>query len=169
MSTPLHASSPGATIGSDTASLTQVLDFIEAHEKKHGATTAASFYLSGTDDHDRVELTEQVREILKQAVAALKRGQSISVLAHDQEISTQQAAEILGVSRPTVVRLIKDGDLRAHIPGAKRRRLLLADVLAYREELYARRNQFIAESSASYDDIEPSDITELLAEARRTR
>lgn len=169
MSTEAHAPSPGAVIGADTEGLAQVLDFIEAHEKKRGVAPAAPFYLSGADDRDRVELTEQVSAILKQVVAALSKGHEISVLARDQEITTQQASEVLGVSRPTVVRLIKDGELRAHVPGTERRKLLLADVLAYREELYARRNKFITDSSAANDDAGPSDVAEVLAEARRAR
>lgn len=169
MSAAAHTPMPATAIGPRTESLAQVVDFIEAHEKKRGAAPTAPLYLAGPDDHDRVELTEQVSTILKQVVAALNKGQEISVLVRDQEISTQQAAEILGVSRPTVVRLVEDGELAAHIPGAERRKLLLADILAYREELYARRNQFITESSGAYDDAEPNDITELLAEARRAR
>ena len=40
------------------------------------------------------------------------------------------AAEILGLSRPTVVRLIEDGELHAHVPGAIRRKLRLAECLS---------------------------------------
>ena len=50
-------------------------------------------------------------------------------MTHDQEISTQQAAEILGLSRPTVVRLIDEGKLDAHVPGTVRRKLRLAQEL----------------------------------------
>lgn len=70
------------------------------------------------------------RRSSKQVVQALSHGQSISILTRDQEISTQQAAEILGLSRPTVVKLIDSGELTAHVPGAVRRKLRLADVLA---------------------------------------
>lgn len=124
--------------------------------------------MAGVGENDRVELTEQVHAILKRVVQALSHGQSISILTRDQEISTQQAAEILGLSRPTVVRLIDEGELRAHVPGAVRRKLLLADVLAYREELRARRNRFITESSAEYD-AESNDVADLLKAARRQR
>ncbi len=151
----------------DVTESARVLSFIEAHEARHGSVPKAPVFLSGIEEHDRVELTGQVRAILKQVVAALSKGQAISVLTRDQEITTQQAAEILGVSRPTVVRLITDGELKAHIPGAERRKLLLTDVLAFREDLRARRNEFITESSAAYDDAEPSDMAELLAEARK--
>jgi excisionase family DNA binding protein len=160
MSTP--APDVVSPVKADADELAKVLSFLEAHEARRGA----ALILSGAEEHDRVELTEQVHAILKQVVQALSNGKSISILTRDQEISTQQAADILGLSRPTVVRLIDDGQLTAHVPGAARRKLLLADVLAYREELRARRNQFITESSAAYDD---EDTAALLAEARKAR
>lgn len=149
--------------------LAKVLSFLEAHEARHGSSLEPVFFLSGADEHDSVELTEQLHAILKQVVQALSHGQSISILTRDQEISTQQAAEILGLSRPTVVKLIDSGELSAHVPGAVRRKLRLADVLAYREELRARRNQFLTESSSEYDEVDADDVAELLAEARRQK
>jgi len=157
---------PAAT---DADELAKVLSFIEAHEARRGSSPEPAFYLSGAGEHDRVELTEQLHGILKHVVEALSRGQSISVLTRDQEISTQQAAEILGLSRPTVVKLIDEGELSAHVPGAVRRKLRLADVLAYREELRARRNRFITESSAEYEGADSDDVADLLAEARRQK
>lgn len=153
----------------DADELAKVLSFLEAHESRHGTSPEPVFFLSGADEHDSVELTEQLHAILKRVVQALNHGQSISILTRDQEISTQQAAEILGLSRPTVVKLIDDGELTAHVPGAVRRKLRLADVLAYREELRARRNQFLTESSAEYDDADADDVADLLAEARRQK
>ena len=93
----------------------------------------------------------------------------ISVLSRDQEISTQQAADILGISRSTVVQLIDEGELHAHVPGAVRRKLRLADVLAYQEEARARRNRFITDSSAGYAYDDTDQVTALLEEARRAR
>ena len=52
-------------------------------------------------------------------------------------LTTQQAAELLGVSRPTVVKLIDDGKLPAETPGKRRRMVKLDDVLKYR----ARRRE----------------------------
>lgn len=153
----------------DADELANVLSFLEAHEARHGSSPTPVFFLSGAGEHDRVELTEQLHAILKQVVQALSRGKSISILTRDQEVSTQQAAEILGLSRPTVVKLIEDGELRAHVPGAVRRKLRLADVLAYREELRARRNQFITESSAAYDEADADEVAGLLEQARRQK
>lgn len=156
-------------VPADANGLADLLSFIEAHEDRRANSPEPSFFLSGASKDDRVELTEQLHEILKRVVHALSHGQSISILTRDQEISTQQAAEILGLSRPTVVRLIQNGELDAHVPGAVRRKLRLADVLAYREELHARRNRFIAESSAEFADADTQEVAELLAEAKRKR
>lgn len=153
----------------DADELAKVLSFIEAHEARHGISPEPAFYLSGAGEDDRVELTEQLHTILKRVVRALSHGQSISILTRDQEISTQQAAEILGLSRPTVVKLVDEGELLAHVPGAVRRKLRLADVLTYREELRTRRNRFITESSAQYDNADAGEVAEALAEARRQR
>ncbi|GAB06362.1 helix-turn-helix domain-containing protein [Gordonia amarae] len=150
----------------DADELAKVLRFIEEHEGHHGAPESALF-LTGANTRDRVELTGQLHEILKRITQALSSGQSISLLAGDEVISTQQAADLLGLSRPTVVRLIEEGELPAHVPGAVRRRLHVADVLAYRDELHQRRNNFIAESSAQFGDIEENEVADLLAEARR--
>lgn len=156
-------------VATDADELAKVLSFIEAHEARHGTSPETALFLGGAGENDRVELTEQLHTILKQVVQALSHGQSISILTRDQEISTQQAAEILGLSRPTVVRLIDEGDLSAHVPGAVRRKLRLADVLAYREELRARRNRFITESSGEYDDGDGEEVAALLAESRRQK
>lgn len=149
--------------------LVNILSFLEAHEARHGATPIPTFFLSGSAEHDRVELNEQLHVILKQVVRALSAGQSISILTRDQEISTQQAADILGISRPTVVQLIDEGELHAHVPGAVRRKLRLDDVLAYREKARARRNRFITNSSAAYADDDTRHLAALLEEARRAR
>jgi excisionase family DNA binding protein len=55
-------------------------------------------------------------------------------------LTTGQAADLLGVSRPTVVSLIRAGKLPATIVGTHRR-LQLSDVLAYREGQSATRRQ----------------------------
>lgn len=152
----------------ETDDLANVLSFIEAREARQGPASGPTLFLSGVEEHERVELTEQLSALLKQIAQALAAGQSISILTRDQEVSTQQAADILGLSRPTVVKLINDGELPAHVPGSVRRKLRLNDVLAYREVLRARRNQFITETSEMYADADEDLVAQLLAEARNT-
>lgn len=147
---------------SSAREVAKVLDFIKAHENKHGA----SLDLFLADDEDRIELTAELNGLLRQIVQALAEGHAVTIVARDQEIGTQQAADILGLSRPTVVRLIEEGELMATVPGAVRRKLRLVDVLAYRDTLYERRSAFITESSEEFDDIDPDEAASTIAELR---
>lgn len=162
--------SPEPGHAASTASLLRFMKDHEAvHGPQHGESVRPQFFLSGTGEHDRVEINEQLYGVLKQAVEALNRGQSVSIAASDQQITTQQAGEILGISRPTVVQLIEAGELPAHVPGTVRRKLLLSDVLAYRDRIYARRTAFITESAKEFGDLDPDEMSELLGEARKAQ
>lgn len=61
---------------------------------------------------------------------ALTSGQSVAVLHYDEELSTQQAADLLQKSRPYPVRLLEEGNIPYHMAGTPRR-IYLRDVLAY--------------------------------------
>ncbi len=69
---------------------------------------------------------------LRAIALARANGQRVSVISHDVILSPQQAAELLGVSRPMVYRFIERGDLTATRVGTHWR-LLTADVLALAE------------------------------------
>ncbi|MEV0435635.1 helix-turn-helix domain-containing protein [Nocardia sp. NPDC050413] len=81
-------------------------------------------------------------------------------------LTSQQAADLLGVSHPTVKRLIEKGQLPAERIGT-RHRLALDDVLDYRET-HRRQYDALAETAVDIsiaDD--PADIDQHLREARR--
>lgn len=151
--------------------LARIVDFVDAHIDRYGSAPKPQFYLSGADANERVELTQELFLVLKHAAGELSKGRSIRILAREQEISTQQAADLLGLSRPTVVKLIEDGELAATVPGKIRRKLRLAEVLDYRDRLHARRTEFISDSSEEFHDVgeDPEKIAELLRKARRSR
>lgn len=156
-------------VGSEVAEAAEVLSFMDGYEMRNQSSVPAIYRLSGANEHDSIELTEQLHDALKKVVQALSRGQSVSIVARDQEVTTQQAAEILGLSRPTVVKLVDDGEIPAQVPGKVRRKLRLTDVLAYQESLRERRSGFIADFSDAYndDDLSPAELDEIL-EASRT-
>lgn len=65
-------------------------------------------------------------------------GNAVQLTAIQPEITTQQAAELLVVSRPYVVKLVEEGAIPSRKVGP-RRLLLLEDVLAYKKQMYAKR------------------------------
>ena len=87
-------------------------------------------------DGTTIELPTEVFEMLRDVIQALSQGMAITIAPHNTVLTTSEAAALLGISRPTVVRLVESGELPYLRPG-KHRRLRLADVLAYRER--ARR------------------------------
>ena len=99
-----------------------------------------------------LELPKEVSEILRVVVEALSRGLAITVAPHETVLSTSEAASILGVSRPTLVRLLESGEIPFEQPG-KHRRVRLADVLAYHERARRRRaselDQLVADAEAA--------------------
>ena len=90
------------------------------------------------DGHDPVEVPATAVRVLLEALERLRDGKHVHVVADDEEITTQDAAGLLNVSRPYVVSLIEQGVLPCRKVGA-RRRLRLADVVLYREIERARQ------------------------------
>ena len=146
--------------------LAPVLSFLEAHGQRRG-TASPSYALVGIAEHDRIELPAAIHQVLTQVVAALHAGKAVTVAPQSMTLTTQQAADLLGVSRPTIVRLITDGQLPAERVG-NRHRLLLDDVLTYREARRQRQHDALAATSVDIDaEDDPAMIREQLREARK--
>ena len=96
------------------------------------------------------ELPEEVEDLLRQVYSALARDQAVSVVATDAELTTNQAANVLNVSRSFLVRQIEAGALPHRLVG-KHRRVLLADVLKFRQSMFARAHEGLNEL-ASIDE-----------------
>ena len=78
----------------------------------------------------RMELPKPVYELLVKVAAAMQQGKVITLVPETQELTTQAAANLLGVSRPHVVKLIEEGKLPSHKVGAHRR-IQMKDLLAF--------------------------------------
>lgn len=151
----------------DPDELAPVVGFLASHERIRGKVAAPSYALVGIDEHDRIELPRSVHQALTKVVAALHAGKAVTIAPQTMKLTTQQAADLLGVSRPTVVRLITDGALPAERIG-NRHRLLLDDVLSYREQRRSRQYEALAATAVDIDaGDDPEVVRQRLREARR--
>jgi excisionase family DNA binding protein len=88
----------------------------------------------------------------------MEQGKAISIVPVMQELTTQQAAEQLGVSRPFFVKLLETGKLPFHLVGTHRR-VYLKDLLSYKQKRDQDRHAAIeqmadeAEQAGLYDKV----------------
>jgi excisionase family DNA binding protein len=80
-----------------------------------------------------VNIPKKAFQLLVYIMKTMAEGKSISLMPLDSEISTEQAAQILNVSRPHVVKLLESGTIPFTKAGTHRR-IALNDVLAYKEK-----------------------------------
>lgn len=145
----------------------EISDFLEAHERAARGALQARCFLAGSGAGDRVELPVEVYRALRQVVEALRQGLAVTVAPQTLTLTTQQAADLLGVSRPTVIRLLEDGVIPFERTGTHRR-IMLRDLLAYRERRRAQQYAALAATNVAIDDEDDLDSTlQQLREARR--
>src|ERR1700677_5121596 len=99
------------------------------------------------DDSTVLDLPPLVSRLLMDILEQTAAGHAVTVVPVEAEVTTQQAAELLNVSRPFVVRLIGKGLIAARMVGSQHR-LPLKDVLAYKSDIRTKRRESLREMAA---------------------
>ncbi len=88
-------------------------------------------------------LPREIGVLLQEVLRAVASGATLSLTTIPAEVTTSTAAAMLGVSRPTLMKLIKEGTIPAHKVGSHTR-LLSEDVLAAKRARRARERASFA-------------------------
>ena len=120
---------------------------------------------------EAVELSAEAVDILRHAVEAMRQGMAVSVVPQHTMLSTQQAADLLGISRPTLIRILDDGEI-PFFRTRRHRQLCLTDVLEYQKRQRRAADEalsdIVADAQAfSEYDVDPEEYLKAAKEVRR--
>lgn len=91
-------------------------------------------------DGTSVPLPRALVEVLRASADEMADGHAVTVLPSEVALSPAEAAELLGLSRPFVVRLLDQGEIPSErLPRSRHRRVMLSDVLAFQARRDRRR------------------------------
>ena len=115
--------------------------------KRLAARLAGSTPIAVRTSEGEIGLPPVAQQAVEQLLSDLASGGVVHVLADDHDMTTREAADVLGLSRTFVVRLIDSGKLPAHLAGTHRR-VRVADVVAYADERRSRLDAVAAIADA---------------------
>jgi len=94
-----------------------------------------------------VELPASTVTVIMDILGKMAAGKGVTITPQNPELTTEQAAEILNVSRPYLIKLLEEDQIPYRKVGTHRR-VLLEDVLNYRAEIHKQREAALDEMVA---------------------
>lgn len=136
MSAPTHERATVAPNPIDEEEIKQLAKFLRRAPTATGRQAPCLVSPTG----ELQELPDEVYSMLTIIVDALSSGRGVSVVPTDAQLTTQQAADHLGISRPTLVKLLERGDI-PFLKVGRHRRVKLEDLIAYEDRAGEERRQ----------------------------
>ena len=96
------------------------------------------------ESHEKIILPKMAVELLGEILKSMSEGIPISIVPEATEVTTQKAAEIIGCSRPHLVKLLETGEIE-FIKVGKHRRINIEDVYKYKLKMKESQKQRIIE------------------------
>ena len=100
------------------------------------------------EPHGHADIPPSVLDALRAVVTAMSKRQAITLVPYGKVLTTQQAAELLHVSRPHLVKLLERGEIpyfRTDERAGAHQRVYAVDILRYREDRNQRRRASLQE------------------------
>ena len=141
MTMPAFAESLGGRLPSDSekAAANHLRQILAAH-------TNGNAKLRVLDEEKKpaeITLSPALSNLLMELLRHVGRGDAVTLVPVSQMLTTQQAADILNVSRPFLISLIEKGDI-AHTLVGRHRRIKAVDLFAYKQARDKRRSDALS-------------------------
>ncbi len=151
--------------GDDGPLIKDIVKFLDAIPNDNNGSTLARLVIDDSSGH-RIAVPREIFDALRQVAEAMANGLAVTVCPQTQMLTTQQAAELLGVSRPTVIRLLESGSVPFERVGTHRK-LLLRDVVAFREQRRTQQYEALAALETLGEDEDLESMLTRVRDARR--
>jgi excisionase family DNA binding protein len=115
----------------------------QSRDDSHGKPLA---FLRGRHGQE-IQLPDELFEVLQLVVQAMQSGQGVSIAPLNAKLTTQQAADMLEISRPTLIKLAEARSVPMEMIG-RHRRLPLRNVLELKAQLMKEKEKAFAELTA---------------------
>jgi len=99
-----------------------------------------------------VSIPTSALRLLLDVLTEIGQGNAVSIIPIHAELTTQEAADVLNVSRPFLVQLLEKGDIPFHKIGTHRR-VRYQDVIAYKNRIDAERRKALDELAAQAQEL----------------
>jgi len=97
-----------------------------------------------TTDGESFAIPAALRHVLSEAADALSRGEAVTLTPLQPDVGTSQAASLLEISHPYLIKLLDDGAIPYQLTGTLRR-INLLDLYAYKERRRQRSQHLLQE------------------------
>lgn len=121
-----------------SASLHYFTSYSKSHHKGHSQQVAIRLQ----ENDEAVTIPRKALELLRFILSSMAEGKAVSLIPSDSDLTTQQAADMLNVSRPHLVKLLEKGALPFQKVGSHRR-IQLEDLLRYEQQQAEQRQQHL--------------------------
>ncbi|MFG0334822.1 MAG: helix-turn-helix domain-containing protein [Maioricimonas sp. JB049] len=102
---------------------------------------------------EQIELPAAAVRLLVDLLSTMAEGHAVTLIPVHAELTTQQAADLINVSRPFLIRQLEEGRIPYHKVGTHRR-VLFSDLMTYKQEIDRQRNEALDELAAQAQELD---------------
>lgn len=135
----------------DASRAAEALPALQGYLARHGVAELVHLAVE-EDDGETVVVPAAVVQMLVRILAHMAAGHGISIVPSRAELTTQQAADLLNVSRPYLIGLLTEGKIDYRMVGTHRR-VLMESLVRYKREDDAQRRAAADELSAMNQEL----------------
>jgi len=141
--TPVAHHPREAEVSAAVAALPEVQGFL----RRHRHVEAVTLRVADDDEERTLTVPRAVVDLVAEILRNMAQGRGVSIVPSTAELTTQQAADLLNVSRPFLIGLLEAGEIEYRKVGTHRR-VRADDLLAYRAADDQRRREAADELTA---------------------